>query len=191
MDDEGVTFLSEPLKEDLEITGPLASKLFVSSSTADADLFVIFRVFTPDLREVTFRGAMDPHTPVSQGWLRVSHRKLDPNESTFYQPCHTHDEIQPMAPGEVYEADIEQYSTCIIVPAGFRLGYTVRGKDYKWQSAEAMGKPKGSKEFLGCAIILHNDPQDRPRELMNGEVTLHIGPDRAAYVLVPIIPKGK
>ena len=35
------------------------------------------RVFAPDFREVTFQGALDPNTPVAQGWLRASHRKLD------------------------------------------------------------------------------------------------------------------
>jgi hypothetical protein len=34
---DGVTFLTEPLKRDTEITGPIAAKLFVSSATEDAD----------------------------------------------------------------------------------------------------------------------------------------------------------
>ena len=61
-----------------EITGPVAARLFVSSTTADADLFCVLRVLAPDGSDVTFPGAIDPHTPVAQGWLRVSHRKLDP-----------------------------------------------------------------------------------------------------------------
>src|SRR5206468_4044782 len=44
---DGVTFVSAPLDREIEITGPLAAKVFVSSSTADADIFVVFRVFTP------------------------------------------------------------------------------------------------------------------------------------------------
>src|SRR5437773_2086691 len=79
---DGLTFLSEPIEKQTEITGPLAAKLFVSSSTPDADLFLVFRVFTPDLREVVFQGAIDPHTPIAQGWLRASHRKLDAELST-------------------------------------------------------------------------------------------------------------
>src|SRR5205085_1580730 len=34
---EGVTFMTPPLHTETEITGPVAAKLFVSSSTADAD----------------------------------------------------------------------------------------------------------------------------------------------------------
>src|SRR6185295_15075640 len=74
---DGVTFLTEPLAQETEITGPIAAKLFVSSATSDADLFVVVRAFAPDLKEVTFQGALDPHTPIAQGWLRSSHRKLD------------------------------------------------------------------------------------------------------------------
>jgi hypothetical protein len=47
-------------------SGPLAARLFVSSTTEDADVFAVFRVFTPDLREVVFRGAIDPHTPAGR-----------------------------------------------------------------------------------------------------------------------------
>src|SRR5690606_8890412 len=97
---------------DTEITGPLAAKLFVSSSTADADLFLVVRVFDPLGREVTFQGALDPHTPIAQGWLRASHRKLDPALSTPYRPYHPHDEMEPLTPGEIYELDIEIWPTC-------------------------------------------------------------------------------
>ena len=57
--------------------GRSRAKLFVSSSTSDADLFLVLRVFSADLKEVVFQGAIDPHTPIAQGWLRASHRKLD------------------------------------------------------------------------------------------------------------------
>ncbi len=71
-------FLTPPLEQETEITGPSAAKLVVSSSTSDADLFLVIQVFAPDGKEVVFQGALDPHTPIAQGWLRASHRKLDP-----------------------------------------------------------------------------------------------------------------
>ena len=83
---DGLTFLTPPVAEDREITGPSALKLFVSSSTSDADLFAVLRVFGPDLKEVVFQGAIDPHTPIGQGWLRASHRKLDKKMSRPYRP---------------------------------------------------------------------------------------------------------
>jgi len=72
------------------------------SATEDADLFLVVRAFTPDLKEVTFQGALDAHTPIAQGWLRCSHRKLDPKLTLPYRPYHTHDEEQKLTPRQVY-----------------------------------------------------------------------------------------
>ena len=185
---DGVTFTSAPLEAETEITGPSAARLFVSSSTADADLFLVLRVFDPDGEEVVFQGAIDPHTPISQGWLRASHRKLDPGLSTDYRPYHTHDEKQPLTPGEAVALDVEIWPTSIVVPAGHRIALTVRGKDYEYagESGGTLGTMKN--EFRGCGPFLHDDPRDRPVEVFGGKTTLHIGPDRDAYVLLPIIP---
>ena len=60
---KGVTFTTPPLEHETEITGPIAAKLFISSSTRDADLFLIVRVFDPNGKELTFQGALDPNTP--------------------------------------------------------------------------------------------------------------------------------
>jgi uncharacterized protein len=186
---EGVTFLAPPMEKDTEITGPLAAKLHVSSSTTDADLFLVFRVFTPDLREVTFMGAIDPHTPIAQGWLRASHRKLDPKLSTPYRPYHTHDRKQPLKPGQVVELDIEIWPTSIVVPKGYRVALTVRGKDYEWQKSTGARLSNFKNELLGCGPFLHNDPRDRPAKVFGGKVTLHCGGPYAAYILLPIVPR--
>ncbi len=82
----------------------------------------MLRVFTPDLKEIVFKGSNDPHTPVGIGWLRASHRKLDPYQTLPYRPYHTHDEVQPLTPGEIYELDIEIWPTSIVLPEGYRLG---------------------------------------------------------------------
>jgi len=185
---EGVTFVSAPLDKETEITGPLAAKLFISSSTPDADLFLVFRVFTPDLREVVFMGAIDPHTPIAQGWLRASHRKLDPKLSTPYRPYHTHDEKQPLRPGEVVALDVEIWPTSIVVPAGHRIALTVRGRDYEWQKTTGARLSAFKNELLGCGPFLHNDPRDRPASVFGGKVTLHAGPQHESYILLPIIP---
>ncbi|HSU76243.1 MAG TPA: CocE/NonD family hydrolase, partial [Burkholderiales bacterium] len=114
---DGVTF-SMTAERETEITGPAALKLYVSSASADADLFIVLRVFDPAGKEVLFQGALDPKTPVGQGWLRASHRKLDRELSLPYRPYHTHDDKQPLKPGELVELDIEIWPTCIVVPEG-------------------------------------------------------------------------
>jgi len=186
---DGATFLSVPLEHETEITGPLAARLFVSSSTVDADFFVVFRVFSPDMREVVFMGAIDPHTPIAQGWLRASHRKLDPGLSTEYRPYHAHDEPQPLKPGEVVQLDVEIWPTSIVVPAGHRVALTVRGRDYEWQKSTGERLSNFKNELRGCGPFLHDDPRDRPDAVFGGKVTIHAGPERGSYVLVPVVPK--
>ncbi len=185
---DGVTFMLPPVEQQTEITGPLSARLFVSSSTTDADLFVIFRVYAPDNSEVVFMGAIDPHTPIAQGWLRASHRKLDSQLSTDYRPYHTHDEKQPLKPGEIVQLDIELWPTSIVVPAGYRLALTVRGRDYEWQKSTGARLSNFKNELLGCGPFLHDDPRDRPPAVFGGKVTLHCGGVHTASVLVPIIP---
>jgi uncharacterized protein len=184
---DGVTFKTPPLSEALEITGPLAAKLLVSSSTTDADLFLVLRVFAPDGSEVVFQGAQDPRTPVGQGWLRASHRKLDPARSLPYQPYHTHDELWPLAPGEPVELDVEIWPTCIAVPAGYQIGLSVRGCDYRFDgpSIDSPGVPYPQ---TGVGPFLHEEPVNRPPDLFRGTTTLHFDGERAPFLLLPLIP---
>jgi uncharacterized protein len=185
---DGVTFLTVPLEAETEITGPSALKLFVSSSTSDADLFVVLRAFGPDLKEVVFQGAIDPHTPIGQGWLRASHRKLDKRLSTPWRPYHTHDRHQPLKAGEVVELDIEIWPTCVVLPAGYRIGVTIRGKDYEHPGASGGRLSNFKNELKGCGPFLHDDERDRPPDIFGGITTLHFGRNRQVYLLLPIIP---
>jgi predicted acyl esterase len=188
---DGLVFLAPPLAKETEITGPSALKLFVSSSTPDADIFVVLRVFTGDLKEIVFQGAIDPHTPVAQGWLRASHRKLDKKLSKPYRPYHTHDQKQPLKKGQPVELDIEVWPTSIVVPAGYRVGLSVRGKDYEYGGASGGKLSNFKNELKGCGPFLHDDPRDRPSAIFNGTTSLHFGRGKAPYLLLPIIPPKK
>lgn len=180
---EHLHWMSPPLQEETEITGPLSLKLFVSSSTADADLFVTLQAFSSDGREVEFQGTVDPHTPLAQGWLRASHRKLCPARSLAYQPYHTHDDKQPLTPNQVYELDVEIWPTCIVLPAGYRLALDIRGRDFARVSNEENALRRGSGPWL------HDDDFDRPPSIFAGESAIHTGRNRESYLLLPIIPK--
>jgi len=188
---DGLTFLTPPLAQETEITGPSALKLFASSSTPDADFFIVLRVFTGDLKEIVFQGAIDPHTPIAQGWLRASHRKLDKKLSLPYRPYHTHDQKQPLRKGQLVELDIEIWPSCIVVPAGFRIGLSIRGKDYEYGGASGGKLSNFKNELKGCGPFLHDDPRDRPPAIFNGTTSLHFGGGKAAYLLLPIIPPKK
>ena len=169
------------------LTGPVACKLFVSSKTNDADIFAVLRVFDPAGKEVTFQGALDPRTPVGQGWLRASHRKLDAKLTKPYRPYHTHDEIQPLTPGEVYELDIEIWPTCIVVPPGYCVALTIRGKDYAFDGPPIV-LPNAFYPFTGVGPFFHNHPKDRPPAIFETTNTLHFGAAHQPYLLLPVIP---
>jgi uncharacterized protein len=188
---DGLTFLTPPLAKETEITGPSALKLYASSSTSDADFFIVLRVFTADLKEIVFQGAIDPHTPVAQGWLRASHRKLDRKLSKPYRPYHTHDEKQPLKKGEPVELDIELWPTSMVVPAGYRIGLSIRGKDYEYGGASGGRLSNFKNELKGCGPFLHDDPRDRPPAIFNGTTSLHFGRGKTPYLLLPIIPPKK
>ena len=186
---DGVTFSTPPLTKSLEITGPLAAKLWVSSDATDADLFLVLRLYDPAGQEVTFIGANDPRVPVALGWLRASHRKLDTKMSRPYRPWHTHDEEWPLKPGEPVELDIEIWPTSIVAPPGYRLALTVRGKDYEVDGRDA-ALPNAPYPMKGAGPFLHIDPDDRPAAIFGGRNTLHFAAGRQPYLLLPIIPEA-
>ena len=175
---EGVTFSTPPLEHPVEFAGPIKAKLWVSSSTDDMDIFATLRAFAPDGKEVTFLSAVEPKAPVSQGWLRVSQRKLDAKRSTDYQPWHTHDEAQKLKPGEIVEVDLEIWPASVALPAGYRLALTLQGKDFE---RPGEGPQRGSGWFL------HDDPRERPPASFGGMHAVHTGPGREAYLLLPLI----
>jgi uncharacterized protein len=184
---DGLTFSTPPMTKALEITGPVAAKLWISSQTTDADLILVLRVYDPNGKEVTFIGSNDPRVPVGLGWLRASHRKLDPQKSQPYRPWHSHDEEWPLKPGEPVELDIEILPTSIVVPKGYRLALTVRGKDYEVDGRD-IALPNAPYPMRGVGPFLHIDPDDRPADIFATRNTLHFAAGRAPYLLLPIIP---
>ena len=183
----GLTF-SMTVATETEITGPMAAKLFVASSTTDADLFLVVRVFDPQGKEVTFMGSTDPNTPIANGWLRASHRRLDGAKTLPYRPYHPHDRVQPLTPGDVYECDVEIVASCIVIPAGWTLALSVRGKDYEYEGELSEFAKSFHYGTRGTGGMTHADPDDRPPAIFDNHVTLHSGGDRQSWLLLPIIP---
>lgn len=181
---EGLTMRTSPLAESVEITGPIQAKVFISSETTDADLFLVLRVFDPDGQEVLFHGANEPKAPIAQGWLRASHRKLDPEKSRPWMPYHPHLEVEPLVPGQVYELDVEIWPTCLVIPAGYTIALSVLGRDFDHGlpgPTSHLGTP-----LRGCSFFLHGG---RSEEIYGKTVTVHSGPEYPSYVVLPVIPE--
>jgi predicted acyl esterase len=102
-----------------------------------------------------------------------------------FRPFHTHDEKQPLTPGEIYELDIEIWPTSIVVPKGWTIVLTIQGCDYQFSDTV---EQVGWFTMTGVGPFKHDDPSDRPIEVFDGKVALHFGGGRESFVLLPIIP---
>lgn len=179
-----LTFLSPPLQKDIEITGPLAAKIFGSSSTTDMDLFLTFQAYQNGA-EIDFQGAVENRTPLSQGSLRASHRKLDLSKTLPYQPYHSHDELQPLEPGQVCELDVEIWPTNILLPKGSQLALQISGKDFeRLLPPDQPNEPWTMGKLSKCS---HDHAEDRPNSVFGGETTIFTGGETPSYLLLPLI----
>jgi predicted acyl esterase len=116
---------------DTEISGPMALTLWMSTDAGeDMDVFVGMRKFDQKGNEVHFEARENDRCGiVAVGWLRASHRKIDPQRSTALQPYHSHDEYLQVTPDEVIALDIEILPSSTLFEAGSTLVLTIGGRD--------------------------------------------------------------
>jgi uncharacterized protein len=114
-----VSFSTEPLAADTEITGPINLVMWVSADTDDMDLFAYLRKTMPD-------GTVQTAT---RGILKVSHRKLDPALSTPQRPYHSHEVEQKLRPGEIVKVEVEVWPTSMVYEKGTRIRLDVQPHD--------------------------------------------------------------
>lgn len=183
---ENLTLWSEPFECETEITGPVEAIIFASSTTVDMDLFLTLRLFDPDGREVFFVGAVEPNAPVTQGWLRASHRAVDPLLSKPGRPWHTHDRIEPTVPGKVYELAVELWPTSIMIPPHYRLALTIGGGDFDHGLEGPMPHIYGYAQ-RGSSVYVHDNSSDRPKNVFGGTTTIYGGVDCNSRLLLPVI----
>ena len=125
----GVALETPPLAADTEVTGPLAAVLWVSSSTEDMDLFLTLRNFDPAGKEVMETGQQGAPVPVAKGWLRVSHRELDPELSRPWRPYHRHVRRLYLTPGEIVRVEVEIWPTSMVFQKGHRIRLDIQPRD--------------------------------------------------------------
>jgi putative CocE/NonD family hydrolase len=116
--------------EGTELTGYIKLHLFVEADGHDdMDLFVTIKKLHANKTEipVTLFSGTAPH-PGSWGKLRVSHRELDPELSTEFQPVQAHTSEQKLAAGQIVEVDIEINPTSRYWHAGEILRLQVAGR---------------------------------------------------------------
>ena len=122
----GIALETPPLTQDVEVTGPVAAVLWVASSTEDMDLFLTIRNIDGDGNEVLETGQQGTPVPVAKGWLRVSHRELDPELSLPYRPYHRHQRRLYLTPGEIVRVEVEIWPTSMVFKKGHRIRLDVQ-----------------------------------------------------------------
>lgn len=164
----GVSFETVPMAEDTEVTGPLVLNLWVSSTSEDMDIFVTIRNIGPDGKDICEVGQQSQQVPaVTKGWLRASHRKLDPQRSLPYRPYHAHDERWWLKPDEIVECQVEIWPTSMVFSKGHKLRLDIQPRD-----------------GVGTGHYTHYHA-DYNIGAMN---TIYAGGDKPSYLLLPVIP---
>jgi putative CocE/NonD family hydrolase len=162
----GVSLETAPLQADLEVTGPLAASFWVSSSSEDMDLFLTLRHFDADGSEIMETGQQGTPVPVAKGWLRASHRELDPGRNLPYRPYHKHTRRLFLAPDEIVRVDVEIWPTSMVFKQGHRIRLDIQPRD-----------GVGSQGYMHY----HADYN-------TGTNTIYSGGEYDSYLLLPVIP---
>ena len=121
-DEKGLTYTTEVLEEDVEVTGHPVVHLWVSSTAADGDFFAY-------LEEVDAEGFSHY---ISEGALRASHRALhEPYYDKMGLPFHrSHKEdVAELEPGEAAELVFDLQPTSNVFNAGHRMRITITCAD--------------------------------------------------------------
>ncbi|MDE2166985.1 MAG: CocE/NonD family hydrolase [Alphaproteobacteria bacterium] len=157
--------------EAAELVGHMKLRLWVEAIGADdMDLFVAIQKFDRDGQYVPFAAfsALEDG-PVALGWLRASHRELDQERSTPYQPWLLHQRALKLQPGIPVPVDIEIWPSGTRFAAGEVLRIVVQGSDiYKYAS--------------WVMVAGH------PRTTNAGLHVIHTGGQYDSYLLIPVIP---
>jgi predicted acyl esterase len=159
------------IPEDTEITGPMALRLWVEAHGADdVDLFVGVEKWR-GRTYIPFEGSYGfGRDRITTGWLKASLRALDEQSSRPFDPVPTFSHRQPLAPGQVIQADIALGPSATFFRAGETLRLVVAGR-WLWPGNPLTGQFPAAYD---------KSPK--------GRCTVHWGPEQQPRLLVPIIP---
>ena len=132
-----LVYTSEPLEEDLEVTGPVELKLYAASSAVDTDFTAALTDVYPDGRAIL----------ICEGIHRASFRE------SLEHPA-------PIEPGKVYEYTVSLWETSNVFKAGHRLRLEVSSSDFpRYARNLNTGKPSGLSAEIKRAsqTIYHNE----------------------------------
>lgn len=163
---------------DTELSGYMKLKLWVSASGSDdMDLFVGVKKYDRRGNEVYFPDFNHiEHGQVAQGWLRVSHRELDEEKSTRYQPWLKHQRLLKLKDGEVVPVEIEILPSSTLFRAGESLVLVVQGSEIITRGGTIVTRSFGVRRY------------EHMETVNKGEHGIYTGGKYDSHLLVPVIP---
>jgi hypothetical protein len=128
-------YMTPPLAQDTLVVGPAALHLHASIDQDDTNWMVVLKDLGPDESVQTARDTGPapslPEREVSRGWLKASHRALDPERSQPWKPWHklTREAQEKVVPGVVEVYSIELMSTANLFRRGHRICIEISSQD--------------------------------------------------------------
>jgi predicted acyl esterase len=112
-----VTYTTARLAHDAEFLGSASANLWMSSTAPDTDVQITLSEIRPDGQEEF----------VENGWLRLSHRKLERDGSTALRPLHTDlaSDVQLLAPNVPVLARVELQPSDHVFRAGSAMRLSI------------------------------------------------------------------
>ena len=118
-----LTYTSEPMATDVEITGTVEVDLYVASTHEDGAFYAYLEVVDPE----------GVSRYITEGEIRAIHRAecTEPPPYPVWGPCHTYREADavPLVPGESTRIRFGIFNTSVLVPAGHRIRIALAGYD--------------------------------------------------------------
>ena len=179
---QGLRYMTDPLPEDTLVIGPSALYLSAEIDQEDTNWIIILKDVGPDPSVRTARpGEMEipdnlHERELTRGWLKASHRALDPARSESWRPWHprTREARKPVVPGEINEYAIEILSTANLFRKGHRICLDITSLDL----------PTGVAGATNVEYI--------PNHICSSKTTVHKiyhNEEYPSYLLLPVIPK--
>ena len=112
-------YSTAPLVENTEIAGPITVELSASCRGTDTNFFAGLWDIEPEGKE----------TCISRGYLKASHRELDPDLSKGWLPVHKHTNPQPLVPGQIYLFSIVMNPAAHLFKAKHRIALKISSAD--------------------------------------------------------------
>jgi predicted acyl esterase len=151
-----VIFRTPPMVETTEILGPMAARLYASTTDTDALFFVTVFAEDPD-------GSREELT---RGWLRASQAAADPAASVPWLPFHPHQRRDPVQPGRIGCYDIPVVPAACRLRPGQRLGIRVKAADDGEPADMVRGTAIGHVGRQNAAVLTIWHDEDHPSALL-------------------------